>query len=180
MNARSQKADCEVSKTIKENIQRKDIVFYIIILIVLIAEILMPKTGQLVLVYKFLRTLLIWMACVYVFLKVIQGIKANHLLSKSIKIIIAICCVVICIWFGKNIVLDIVNGKEEISLHNVEVSRYHGYSGIFSLHYYLIGIDSEGNRIRLEVSEKDCSEISQRESIVVEYYKHTGGVVKIR
>lgn len=72
---------------------------------------------------------------------------------------------------------DVVSGTKKVNLSNVEVSKYIGRYGALSMHYYVSGIDEEGNRIRLEISGEDYSQLSHKDEIVIEYYEHTDRVV---
>lgn len=53
------------------------------------------------------------------------------------------------------------------------------HTGIFSHHYYLTGSDNEDEILRLEISGEDYGRLQQGQTVRVEYYKHTGRIVKV-
>lgn len=61
---------------------------------------------------------------------------------------------------------------------DIQVSRSQAHTGIFSLYYYLTGTDSQGERVRLEISGDDYARLSGRSSVTDEYYRHTGRIVR--
>ena len=74
--------------------------------------------------------------------------------------------------------LDLVSGPVTTRLTDIQVSRSQAHTGIFSLHYYLTGTDSQEERIRLEISGDDYTRLSGSNSVTVEYYRHTGRIVR--
>lgn len=79
---------------------------------------------------------------------------------------------------NRSTALDLVSGPETAQLTDIQVSRSQAHTGIFSLHYYLTGTDSRGERVRLEISGDDYTRLSGSSSVTVEYYRHTGRIVK--
>lgn len=96
---------------------------------------------------------------------------------KIKKIVPITMCLIVGVWFSYGVTADFLCGTQTTTLSNVEVSKSQSQTGIFSLHYYLTGTSSRGERIRLEISCKNYSEISRGDTIKVEYYKNTGRIV---
>lgn len=63
-------------------------------------------------------------------------------------------------------------------INKVKDKVCYGTTGLFSLHYYLIGTDRQGERIQLEISGDDYTRLSGSNSVTIEYYKHTGRIVR--
>ena len=62
---------------------------------------------------------------------------------------------------NRSTALDLVSGPETAQLTDIQVSRSQAHTGIFSLHYYLTGTDSRGERVGWryrETTTPDCRE----------------------
>nr|WP_303182166.1 hypothetical protein [Lachnoclostridium phocaeense] len=138
----------------------------------------MPKTGVLIMVDELCDVLAIWTVCIYVIVKII---KSRGKISGSVKvarILVIAACVMIGVLFTRSTALDLVSGPETTQLTDIQVSRSQAHTSIFSLHYYLTGTDSQGERVRLEISGDDYTRLSGSNSVTVEYYRHTGRIVR--
>ena len=164
-------------KKIIEKIGFKDILIYIVFFWVYIIGLLLPKTGNLCLVDEFFNVFTVGIVCVYIVFKICTTPKAESFAKRILKIMVVMVCVMFFGYFAKNIVVDLVEGKQEIYLVDLEMSKYQGYSGINSLHYYMTGTDEEGNRMRLEISADDYSVLKTKDKVKVVYYKYTNRVV---
>ena len=169
------------NKLVKRKIQTYEIILCIFVLCVIAAGLFMPKAGPLVMIDEICDVLAIWTACIYVSVRIIRGIRDRGPFPASVKaarILVIAACVVIGVLFTRSTALDLVSGPVTAQLTDIQVSRSQAHTGIFSLHYYLTGTDSRGERVRLEISGDDYTRLSGSSSVTVEYYRHTGRIVK--
>ena len=138
----------------------------------------MPKTGALVMIDEICDVLALWTVCIYVIVRIIQSRGEFSASVKAARVVVIAACVVIGILFTGNIALDLVSGPVTTQLADIQVSRSQAHTRIFSLHYYLTGTDSRGERVRLEISGDDYTRLSGSNSVTVEYYRHTGRIVR--
>ena len=156
--------------------------FVIAILILALAAALVPETGSAALLNELCQVLMLWLAGVYVMRWVIRSFRQKGDSSRRKKgvgakvtgIAVVVICLGLGVWFGKDIVLDVIQGPETTVLTDIQVYHAQGYSGIFSNHYTLIGVDDRGEKIQLEISADDYSRLSQGGAVTVRYYRHTG------
>lgn len=161
-------------------LKQKDIIFYVSVFVVIGAGLLFPKTGELSLIDELFDILIIWIAAIYIIYKLLRKGKLYDAKQKMVRNIIIVSSIAMCVWFSKGIVLDCVNGTKEEIFYDVTVSRYQGPSGIISLHYYLLGTNESGDKVRLEISADDYSKLSMKRQVQVEYYENTRRVVECR
>ena len=162
----------------KRKIQTYEIILCIFVLAVVVVGLLMPKTGALVMVDEICDVLAIWTVCIYVIVRIIQSRGKFSGSVKAARILVVAACIVAGVLFTRSAALDLVSGPETIQLTDIQVSKSQAHTGIFSLHYYLTGTDSQGERIRLEISGDDYTRLSGSGSVTVEYYRHTGSIVR--
>ena len=165
-------------KLVKRKIQTYEIILCIFVLAVVAAGLLMPKTGSLVMIDEICDIVAIWTVCIYVIVRIIQSRGRFQASVKAVRILVIAACVVIGVLFTRSTALDLVSGPVTAQLTDIQVSRSQAHTGIFSLHYYLTGTDSRGERVRLEISGDDYTRLSGSSSVTVEYYRHTGRIVK--
>lgn len=166
------------NKLVKRKIQTYEIILCIFVLAVVAAGLLMPKTGSLVMIDEICDIVAVWTVCIYVIVRIIQSRGRFQASVKAVRILVIAACVVIGVLFTGSTALDLVSGPEMAQLTDIQVSRSQAHTGIFSLHYYLTGTDSRGERVRLEISGDDYTRLSGSSSVTVEYYRHTGRIVK--
>ena len=111
-------------------------------------------------------------------MRIIQSRGKFSASVKAVRVVVIAGCVVIGVLFTGNTALDLVSGPVTTRLTDIQVSRSQAHTGIFSLHYYLTGTDSQEERIRLEISGDDYTRLSGSNSVTVEYYRHTGRIVR--
>ena len=162
----------------KRKIQTYEIILCIFVLAVVAAGLLMPKTGPLVMIDEICDIVAIWTVCIYVIVRIIQSRGRFPASAKAARILVIAACVVIGVLFTGSTALDLVSGPETARLTDIQVSRSQAHTGIFSLHYYLTGTDSRGERVRLEISGDDYTRLSGSSSVTVEYYRHTGRIAR--
>ncbi len=166
------------NKLVKRKIQTYEIILCIFVLAVVAAGLLMPKTGPLVMIDEICDIVAVWTVCIYVIVRIIQSRGRFQASVKAARILVIAACVAIGVLFTGSTALDLVSGPEMAQLTDIQVSRSQAHTGIFSLHYYLTGTDSRGERVRLEISGDDYTRLSGSSSVTVEYYRHTGRIVK--
>ncbi len=162
----------------KRKIQTYEIILCVFVLVVVAAGLFMPKTGVLVMVDELCDVLAIWTVCIYVIVKIIKSRGKFYGSVKVVRILVIAACVVSGVLFTRSTALDLVSGPETTRLTDIQVTRSQAHTGIFSLHYYLTGTDSQGERVRLEISGADYTRLSGSNSVTVEYYRHTGRIVR--
>ena len=166
------------NKLVKRKIQTYEIILCIFVLAVVAAGLLMPKTGPLVMIDEICDIVAIWTVCIYVIVRIIQSRGRFQASVKAARVLVIAACVAIGVLFTRSTALDLVSGPVTAQLTDIQVSRSQAHTGIFSLHYYLTGTDSRGERVRLEISGDDYTRLSGSSSVTVEYYRHTGRIVK--
>ena len=166
------------NKLVKRKIQTYEIILCIFVLAVVAAGLLMPNTGSLVMIDEICDIVAVWTVCIYVIVRIIQSRGRFQASVKAVRILVIAACVVIGVLFTGSTALDLVSGPEMAQLTDIQVSRSQAHTGIFSLHYYLTGTDSRGERVRLEISGDDYTRLSGSSSVTVEYYRHTGRIVR--
>ena len=166
------------NKLVKRKIQTYEIILCIFVLAVVAAGLLMPKTGSLVMIDEICDIVAVWTVCIYVIVRIIQSRGRFQASVKAARVLVIAACVAIGVLFTRSTALDLVSGPVTAQLTDIQVSRSQAHTGIFSLHYYLTGTDSRGERVRLEISGDDYTRLSGSSSVTVEYYRHTGRIVR--
>lgn len=166
------------NKLVKRKIQTYEIILCIFVLAVVAAGLLMPKTGSLVMIDEICDIVAIWTVCIYVIVRIIQSRGRFQASVKAARVLVIAACVATGVLFTRSTALDLVSGPVTAQLTDIQVSRSQAHTGIFSLHYYLTGTDSRGERVRLEISGDDYTRLSGSSSVTVEYYRHTRRIVR--
>lgn len=155
-----------------------EIVCCILLLAVIAAGLVLPKTGPLVLLDEVCDSLTIWFGCIWIIIRILRSKGMFTVAVKIARIAAIIICIAVGLWFSSDTAVDFITGTQTETLSDIQISRTQAHTGIFSLHYYLTGTDSSGEHIRLEISGKDYSELSGRNTVRVEYYRNTGRIVR--
>lgn len=163
---------------LKRKIRTYETILFIFVLALVIIGLLMPKTGPLVMIDELCDILVIWTVCIYVIVRIIKSRGKFSVSVKVIRVLAIAICVVIGVLFTRNIALDLVSGPETIQLTDIQVSKSQTHTGIFSLHYYLMGTDNHNERVRLEISGDDYTNLSGGSGVTVECFRHTGRIVR--
>ena len=166
------------NKLVKRKIQTYEIILCIFVLAVVAAGLLMPKTGSLVMIDEICDIVAVWTVCIYVIVRIIQSRGRFQASVKAARVLVIAACVAIGVLFTRSTAIDLVSGPVTAQLTDIQVSRSQAHTGIFSLHYYLTGTDSRGERVRLEISGDDYTRLSGSSSVTVEYYRHTRRIVR--
>ena len=157
------------NKFVKRKIQTYGIIFCIFVLAVVAAGLLIPKTVSLVMIDEICDIVAIWTVCIYVIVRIIQSRGRFQASVKAARVLVIAACVAIGVLFTRSTALDLVSGPVTAQLTDIQVSRSQAHTGIFSLHYYLTGTDSRGERVRLEISGDDYTRLSGSSSVTGEY-----------
>lgn len=146
----------------------------ILVLIVIAAGLLLPKTGELALLDELCNISVLWIVFVYVVVKVVRNKTSKKALGTGLVIV----CLALALWFSKDLVLDLSAGPQRVVLSDIQVSEAQGHTGIFSHHYFLTG-SHNNETLRFEISAKEYSQLKPGASVTAEVYKHTGRIVKV-
>lgn len=144
------------------------------------ATLLLPASGSLVLLRELVGVIPVLSFGIW-FLKV-TGMVCKHADRKNI-FLIAGMAVLLLVYSGVKIgqtAVDLAQGSRTMVLYHCDVETGIGTKGIFSLSYKLKGEDSAGKRYRLQISGSDLQALEGRDTVTVEYYVNTGGVVGYR
>lgn len=155
-----------------------EMVCCVFVVIAIIAGLIMPKTGRFVLADEICDMAVIWIVCIVIIARTVRYSSESSFMGKAVCGVVAFLLLAFGIWLTRDVALDIVSGPETGEFSDLQVSRTQAHTGIFSQHDYLEAADAEGERYRFEISGKDGSEIQGRDTIRMEYYRHTERIVR--
>ena len=121
----------------------------------------------------------IWIACIFVIMRILRNRTALSFSGKAVGAAAVIVCMAAALWFSKDIVPDLAAGPQTAILTDIQLSGTQAHTGIFSHHYYLLGIDPQGEKIRVEISGQDYERLETAGSVLIEYYPNTKRAVKL-
>ena len=136
-------------------IKNHEIILCILVLAVIAAGLLLPETGNLVLLDEFCDVAVIWIVCIYVIVRVLRNRTALPFSGRAAGVAAVIVCIA------------------------VQLSKAQAHTGIFSHHYYLTGSDNNGVTLRAEITGEEYSRLPQGGTVTIEYYEHTRRIVKV-
>lgn len=156
----------------------KELFCFTAIGILIVLSVVLPPSGETALLNELCDILIIWVAVIYIILKIIKSRKAEKtkiISSKIVKIAVAAALVSAGILFSSSLTADMLSGPKTVILYEPEVSSRQGHTGIFSLHYYLSGEDENGTVHRMEISgdEYQSAQRENKHEITVQYYERT-------
>lgn len=160
-------------------IKNHEIILCILVLAVIAAGLLLPETGNLVLLDEFCDVAVIWIVCIYVIVRVLRNRTALPFSGRAAGAAAVIVCIAVALWFSKDIGLDLAAGPQTATLTDIQLSKAQAHTGIFSHHYYLTGSDNNGVTLRAEITEEEYSRLPQGGTVTIEYYEHTRRIVKV-
>lgn len=160
-------------------IKNHEIILCILVLAVIAAGLLLPETGNLVLLDEFCDVAVIWIVCIYVIVRVLRNRTALPFSGRAAGVAAVIVCIAVALWFSKDIGLDLAAGPQTATLTDIQLTGAQAHTGIFSRHYDLLGTDSQGERIRVEISGQDYERLEAAGRVFIEYYPNTKRVVKV-
>lgn len=163
----------------KRNKKKTEMIILVISAIVLIISLLLPVSGKFALVDELFDVLVLVCIIFYAMFELFNTNKLKEKISKGIKIVVIVVCILFIGFLSKNLVLDVISEPKSVVLHNVATSSYQGYTGIFSSHYYVEGYDSNYNKHKIEISHSDFSRLSNKETINVDYFENTGRALSV-
>ena len=156
-----------------------EIILCILVLAVIAAGLLLPETGNLVLLDEFCDVAVIWIVCIYVIVRVLRNRTALPFSGRAAGVAAVIVCIAVALWFSKDIGLDLAAGPQTATLTDIQLSKAQAHTGIFSHHYYLTGSDNNGVTLRAEITGEEYSRLPQGGTVTIEYYEHTRRIVKV-
>ena len=159
-------------------IKNHEIILCILVLAVIAAGLLLPETGNLVLLDEFCVAV-IWIVCIYVIVRVLRNRTALPFSGRAAGVAAVIVCIAVALWFSKDIGLDLAAGPQTATLTDIQLSKAQAHTGIFSHHYYLTGSDNNGVTLRAEITGEEYSRLPQGGTVTIEYYEHTRRIVKV-
>ena len=157
-------------------------IFCILVLAVIAAGLLLPETGNLVLLDEFCDVAVIWIVwivCIYVIVRALRNRTALPFSGRAAGVAAVIVCIAVALWFSKDIGLDLAAGPQTATLTDIQLSKAQAHTGIFSHHYYLTGSDNNGVTLRAEITGEEYSRLPQGGTVTIEYYEHTRRIVKV-
>ena len=160
-------------------IKNHEIILCILVLAVIAAGLLLPETGNLVLLDEFCDVAVIWIVCIYVIVRVLRNRPALPFSGRAAGVAAVIVCIAVALWFSKDIGLDLAAGPQTATLTDIQLSKAQAHTGIFSHHYYLTGSDNNGVTLRAEITGEEYSRLPQGGTVTIEYYEHTRRIVKV-
>lgn len=160
-------------------IKNHEIILCILVLAVIAAGLLLPETGNLVLLDEFCDVAVIWIVCIYVIVRVLRNRTALPFSGRAAGVAAVIVCIAVALWFSKDIGLDLEAGPQTATLTDIQLSKAQAHTGIFSHHYYLTGSDNNGVTLRAEITGEEYSRLPQGGTVTIEYYEHTRRIVKV-
>lgn len=160
-------------------IKNHEIILCILVLAVIAAGLLLPETGNLVLLDEFCDVAVIWIVCIYVIVRVLRNRTALPFSGRAAGVAAVIVCIAVALWFSKDIGLDLAAGPQTATLTDIQLSKAQAHTGIFSHHYYLTDSDNNGVTLRAEITGEEYSRLPQGGTVTIEYYEHTRRIVKV-
>lgn len=160
-------------------IKNHEIILCILVLAVIAAGLLLPETGNLVLLDEFCDVAVIWIVCIYMIVRVLRNRTALPFSGRAAGVAAVIVCIAVALWFSKDIGLDLAAGPQTATLTDIQLSKAQAHTGIFSHHYYLTGSDNNGVTLRAEITGEEYSRLPQGGTVTIEYYEHTRRIVKV-
>ena len=160
-------------------IKNHEIILCILVLAVIAAGLLLPETGNLVLLDEFCDVAVIWIVCIYVIVRALRNRTALPFSGRAAGVAAVIVCIAVALWFSKDIGLDLAAGPQTATLTDIQLSKAQAHTGIFSHHYYLTGSDNNGVTLRAEITGEEYSRLPQGGTVTIEYYEHTRRIVKV-
>ena len=103
----------------ERKIKKYEIILCILVLAAVAAGLLLPKTGELVLLDELCSISVIWIVCIYVVVRVIHNWKTGEKSTKTAGVIIAAVCAAVCLWFTKDLAADLVSGTKTVMLTDI-------------------------------------------------------------
>ena len=163
----------------ERKIKKYEIILCILVLAVIAAGLLLPETGNLVLLDELCNAAVIWIACIYVIVRALRNRTALPFSGRAAGVAAVIVCIAVALWFSKDIGLDLAAGPQTATLTDIQLSKAQAHTGIFSHHYYLTGSDNNGVTLRAEITGEEYSRLPQGGTVTIEYYEHTRRIVKV-
>lgn len=134
---------------------------------------IIPNSGKFVLLDELFNALAFWgLFFCFIMKVVIRKVKSNF-----IRLVIVLFAL-FNIFITSKILLDVKDGSTYIKLSNISLTKRIS-SRVFSIKYYVQGIDEKGQRHIFLVSEDDINLIKHANEVYLEYYPHTERVLRV-
>ena len=159
----------------------------------LVAAVLLPNTGTLVLLDEFCAVAMLWTAVIWGAVLLVWFKKHSAATTTSGKkdiliILIAVVLVLLAVFLSSaDFVLDLIHGEQIIVLNRCSVEQAGTSKGIISVDYYLTGRDESGETHRFTIAAENYYAFLARYgkysvgnwSATVHGYPNSGRVVSI-
>ena len=96
----------------ERKIKKYEIILCILALAVIAAGLLLPETGNLVLLDELCNAAVIWIACIFVIMRILRNRTALSFSGKAVGAAVVIVCMAAALWFSKDIVSDLAAGPQ--------------------------------------------------------------------
>lgn len=145
----------------------------------LIGMLLVPETGELTLWNEVFSICMILSVEILLVKSLIFMCRSKKYASVILVLATAIAIGVVLGAKTINVAKDVAVGPERVQLYKCELERRGTSRGIFSLNYYLLGIDHNGDRYRFSISAEDYDFLAETEEITILCYKNTERIVSL-
>ena len=147
----------------ERKIKKYESILCILVLAVIAAGLLLPETGNLVLLDELCNAAVIWIACIFVIMRILRNRTALSFSGKAVGAAAVIVCMAAALWFSKDIVPDLAAGPQTAILTDIQLSGTQAHTG----------------KIRVEISGQDYERLETAGSVLIEYYPNTKRAVKL-
>jgi len=152
-----------------------DVFCSILVLMGLLGGILLPVTGELVLLDELCAGIMLLGSGLWCVKFVISMSKSgkDFLWSSLLVALFLIVSVVI----SKDAIHDIIDGRKAVNLYDCYVEKQETSKGITSLDYYLIGETKAGESYRFEISGSDYQRLESVSEVTVTGYLNSERII---
>ena len=152
----------------------------IIFLITYIIYLFTGIVGDDVLVGVFVRNLGVFVVAVYLGYYICKNYKdlKGQISRFLILTILAIVLGGFSVLGEVNVIKDYKSGTKTLLLSQCHIEERSGIKGIMQWHYYLVGIDEQGNKHSLELNLKSKDALVGRTQVTIEYYENVNRIVR--
>lgn len=155
-----------------EKIKKYDWILWAIVAVGLFAvKMFLPKAGKYALLDSGITAVICIGVTVYFIVKAVSK-KLSFKEGAMTYIIIAVFAVFSVI-IAKNVVIDLLIGPQELTLHNIEVyeSTSSGKYGT-TKSYYFTGYDESGEDYRIDINKEDGYRIVSADKVTFKWYEN--------
>ena len=127
----------------ERKIKKYEIILCILVLAVIAAGLLLPETGNLVLLDELCNAAVIWIACIFVIMRILRNRTALSFSGKAVGAAAVIVCMAAALWFSKDIVSDLAAGGRPADSY---IDRHTAERDAGAYRHFLTSLLSAGHR----------------------------------